>query len=87
VKSQFSSIPHFLIELFGFLVINFLCSLYILYISPLDLLELELCARWQIWIYFHFCTYKQPVRPAPFIEDAFFFPLYILTSMSKIKGP
>jgi hypothetical protein len=28
-------------------------------------------------VYFHFSTYRQPFRPAPFIEDAFFFPLYI----------
>ena len=35
VKSQFSSIPYYLIGLFGFLVINFLSSLYILVISPL----------------------------------------------------
>jgi hypothetical protein len=34
-NSQFSSIPHFLIVLFGFLVINFLSSLYILDISHL----------------------------------------------------
>ena len=34
-------------------------------------------ARWQIWLYFYFSTYQQTVRPAPFIEDAFFFPLYI----------
>ena len=26
---------------------------------------------------FHSSTYRQPVRPAPFIEDTFFFPLYI----------
>jgi hypothetical protein len=25
--------------------------------------------------YFHFSTYRQPVRPAPFIEDVFFFSL------------
>jgi hypothetical protein len=36
VNAQFSSIPHFLIGLFVFLVINFLCSLYILDISPLS---------------------------------------------------
>ena len=36
VNSRFSSIPHFLIEIFGFLVINFLSSLYILDISPLS---------------------------------------------------
>jgi hypothetical protein len=35
VNSQFSSITHFLIGLFGFLVINFLSSFYILDISPL----------------------------------------------------
>ena len=35
VKSQLSSIPHILIGLFGFLVISFLNSLYILDISPL----------------------------------------------------
>lgn len=36
-------------------------------------LGLELCAR---WIYFHYSTYSQPIRPPPFIEDVFFFPLY-----------
>ena len=36
VKSLFSSIPHFLIELFGSLVNNFLSILYILDISPLS---------------------------------------------------
>jgi hypothetical protein len=36
VNSRFSSIPHFLIEIFGCLVINFLSSLYILDISPLS---------------------------------------------------
>ena len=30
-----------------------------------------------MWIHFHFSTYKPPVRPTPFIEDAFFFSLYI----------
>jgi hypothetical protein len=35
VKPWFSSIPHLLIGLFGFLVINFLSSLYVLDISPL----------------------------------------------------
>jgi hypothetical protein len=35
VNFWFSSIPHFLIGLFGFLVINFLSSLYILDISSL----------------------------------------------------
>ena len=34
-NSLFSSVPHFLIELFGFLKSNFLSSLYILDISPL----------------------------------------------------
>jgi hypothetical protein len=36
VNSLFSSISHFLIGLFGFLVINFLSSLYILDIIPLS---------------------------------------------------
>jgi hypothetical protein len=36
VKSLFSSIPHFLIVLFGFLEVCFLSSLYILVISPLS---------------------------------------------------
>jgi hypothetical protein len=36
VNSWFSSICHFLIELFGFLVVSFLSSLYILDISPLS---------------------------------------------------
>ena len=35
VNAQFSSIPHFLIESCGFLVISFLSSLYILDVSPL----------------------------------------------------
>ena len=35
VTSLFSTIPHFLIELFGFLVVSFLSSLYTLDISPL----------------------------------------------------
>jgi hypothetical protein len=35
VNSQFTSISHFLIGLFGFFVINFLSSLYILDINPL----------------------------------------------------
>ena len=35
VNSWFSSIPHFLIGLFGFLVVSFLISIYILDISPL----------------------------------------------------
>jgi hypothetical protein len=35
VNSPFSSIPHFLIGLFGFMVVHFLSSLYILDISPL----------------------------------------------------
>jgi hypothetical protein len=33
--------------------------------------------KWQIWNYFHFSTYKKPLRWAPFAEDAFFFPLYM----------
>jgi hypothetical protein len=36
VKSQFSSVLHFLIGLFVFLVISFLSSLYILDITPLS---------------------------------------------------
>ena len=36
VNSWFSSIPHFLIGLFGFLVVSFLGSLYILDISHLS---------------------------------------------------
>jgi hypothetical protein len=36
VKSLFSSIPHFLLGCFVFLVINFLSSLYTLDISPLS---------------------------------------------------
>jgi hypothetical protein len=44
-------------------------------------------AFWRVWIYFHFSTYQLPVRPAPFIEDAFFFPIYIYGSLSKIKWP
>jgi hypothetical protein len=35
-NSLFSSVPHFYIGLFGFLESNFLCSLYILDISPLS---------------------------------------------------
>jgi hypothetical protein len=35
VKFRFSSISHFLIALFGILVVGFLSSLYILDISPL----------------------------------------------------
>jgi hypothetical protein len=34
VKYLFSSIPHFLIELFGFLIFSLFSSLYILDISP-----------------------------------------------------
>ena len=30
-----------------------------------------------MWIYFHFSTYRLPVRPALVIEDVFFFPLHI----------
>ena len=47
------------------------------YVEVLDSLGLALCARWQIWVYFHFSTYRQSVKPVPFIEDASFFPLYI----------
>ena len=36
VNSLFSSVPHFLIGLFGFLVVSFLSSLYILDISPIS---------------------------------------------------
>ena len=36
VNSWFISIPHFLIGLFGFLVVSFLSYLYILDISPLS---------------------------------------------------
>ena len=35
-NSLFSSVLHFLVGLFGFLKSNFLCSLYILDISPLS---------------------------------------------------
>ena len=51
------------------------------------ILGLQLCTRWQIWIYFNFSTYQLPVKPAPFIEDVFFLPLYFLASLSKIKCP
>ena len=30
-----------------------------------------------MWVYFHHSTYRQPVRPVPFIENVFFLPLYI----------
>ena len=37
----------------------------------------EFCAGRYIWIYLHSSTCRHPVRPAPFVEDVFFFfPLY-----------
>jgi hypothetical protein len=48
----------------------------------LDPLRLELCARWQIWVYFHFSTYRKQARPAPSFEDAFF-PMYIFSFFVK----
>jgi hypothetical protein len=48
-----------------------------LYVEVLDTLGFELCARWQIWICFYCSKYRLSVRPAQFIEDAFFFQLYI----------
>jgi hypothetical protein len=53
------------------------------YIVVLDPLGLNFHAKWQIWIYFHFLTFKQPVRPEPFIEDSLFFPLYIFGFFAK----
>ena len=53
------------------------------YVEVLDLLGLELCTKRQIWVYFHSSTHRQPVRPAPFIEDTFFFPLYIFGAFVK----
>jgi hypothetical protein len=41
----------------------------------------------KIWVYFHFSIYQQPVRPAPFFEDAFFFPLYIFGFFVKDEVP
>ena len=60
-------------------------------VEVLNPLELELCARWQIWVYFHFSTHRLPVRPAPFIGDAFFFHCIFLlrcqrSSVSKYVG-
>ena len=65
--SKFEALSHFI---FYFLD----CVLF--YVEVLDPLELELCARWQIWIYFHFPTCRLPVRPALVIEDVFFFPIF-----------
>jgi len=61
-----------LIPTFSSIIIQYIC----LYVEVLDSLGFELCARWQIWIYFHFSMYRLPVKPAPFIEEDFF-PLYI----------
>jgi len=47
-----------------------LCLMYPVLFDPL---ELEFCAGWIIWFYLHSSTYRLPVRPAPFVEDAFFF--------------
>jgi hypothetical protein len=41
----------------------------------------------QIWIYFHFPAYQQSVRPAPLVEDAFFFPLYMFGFFVKGQVP
>jgi hypothetical protein len=49
----------------------------------LDPLGFEFCTRWQIGVYFNFSTYREPIRPAPFIEDAFFFLLYIFGFFAK----
>ena len=52
---------------------------YIIWISPVwyvvsETLGSTLCKVTNI-VLFSFFTYRMPVRPAPFIEDAFFFPL------------
>ena len=44
-----------------------------------NLLWLELCARWQIWIYFHSLTY----RTTPFIEGTLFLLLYVFSFFVK----
>ena len=42
--------------------------------------------RWEIRVYFHSPTYRQqPVRPAAFVKDAFFFPLYIFGIFVKTQ--
>jgi hypothetical protein len=40
-------------------------------------LDLSFVQGDKIWVYFHSSTYRQPIRPALFIEDDFFFPLHI----------
>jgi hypothetical protein len=37
------------------------------------------------WSIFHFSTYRQPFGTAPFIEDAFSFPLYVFVFFFKDK--
>jgi hypothetical protein len=49
---------------------------YLVYVEVLDPLGLEFCSGSKIRICLHSSTYRHAVRPAPFVEDSFFFPLY-----------
>ena len=42
--------------------------------------------RQYIWTYLQFSTCRQPVMPAPYVEDALFFPLYIFGFFVKKSG-
>ena len=62
-ENEFGTLSHFpfyLIQCIWF---------YVEFLNPLGL---EHCERWQIWVYFHFSTYRLSVRRAAFIDDPFF---------------
>ena len=49
---------------------------YSFILRPLVHLDLSFVQDDKIWIYLHSSTCRHPVRPAPFVEEVFFFPLY-----------
>ena len=51
--------------------------MYQFYVSCLWSIILEFCAERQIWIYFYYSTYRYPVRKVPFVEGAFYFPVWL----------
>ena len=63
------------------------CSVPWFYVEVLDSLRLKLCARWQIWIYFHFSTYRLQLNHYHLLKLLSFFNciFFFLASLSKIN--
>ena len=58
-------------------------SHFLFYLEVPDPLGLELCIKKYIWINLHCFSCRHSIRPAPFVDNVFFFPLYVFVSFVK----